>query len=73
MSEPLPVVFVAGLAKGGAKPLTKTAQIRCVGNSVCPPVAAALVRANCADLAAGGAAAPLAAAAGVAAAGVAAE
>lgn len=29
------------------KPLTKTAQIRMCGNSVCPPLAAALVRANC--------------------------
>ncbi len=28
------------------KPLTKTAQIRACGNSVCPPLAAALVRAN---------------------------
>lgn len=28
------------------KPLTKTAQIRCAGNSVCPPVAEALVRAQ---------------------------
>ena len=28
------------------KPLTKTAQIRMVGNSVCPAVAEALVRAN---------------------------
>lgn len=28
------------------KPLTKTAQVRMIGNSVCPPVAAALVRAN---------------------------
>lgn len=28
------------------KPLTKTAQVRAVGNSVCPDVAAALVRAN---------------------------
>ena len=28
------------------KPLTKTAQVRMVGNSVCPQVAAALVRAN---------------------------
>lgn len=33
------------------KPLTKTAQVRMVGNSVCPPVAAAIVAANCADLA----------------------
>jgi len=28
------------------KPLSKTAQVRMVGNSVCPPVAAAIVRAN---------------------------
>jgi DNA (cytosine-5)-methyltransferase 1 len=28
------------------KPLTKTAQVRMVGNSVCPPLAAAIVRAN---------------------------
>lgn len=28
------------------KPLTKTAQIRMCGNSVCPPIAAAIVRAN---------------------------
>jgi DNA (cytosine-5)-methyltransferase 1 len=28
------------------KPLTKTAQIELAGNSVCPPVAAAIVRAN---------------------------
>lgn len=28
------------------KPLTKTSQVRCAGNSVCPPVAEALVRAN---------------------------
>lgn len=33
------------------KPLTKTAQIRMCGNSVCPPVAEALIAANCADLA----------------------
>ncbi len=32
-------------AKGG-KPLTKTAQVRMCGNSVCPPIAEALVRAN---------------------------
>lgn len=32
------------------KPLTKTAQVRMCGNSVCPPLAAALVRANCADM-----------------------
>lgn len=28
------------------KPLTKTAQVKCIGNSVCPQVAEALVRAN---------------------------
>jgi len=32
------------------KPMTKTAQTRMCGNSVCPPVAAALVHANCAQL-----------------------
>lgn len=32
------------------KALTKEQQIRMVGNSVCPPVAEALVRANCPDL-----------------------
>jgi len=31
----------------GGKRLTKTAQVRMAGNSVCPPVAAALVAANC--------------------------
>lgn len=33
--------------------LTKSEKIACVGNSVCPPLAAALVAANCAHLAAG--------------------
>ena len=33
------------------EPLTKTAQVRMCGNSVSPPVAAALVRANLAELA----------------------
>lgn len=32
------------------RPLTKSAQVRMCGNSVCPPLAAALVRANCADM-----------------------
>lgn len=32
------------------KPMTKTAQVRMCGNSVCPPVAAAIVRANCSEL-----------------------
>ena len=30
---------------------TKNTQVSCVGNSVCPPVAAAVVRANCGQLA----------------------
>jgi DNA (cytosine-5)-methyltransferase 1 len=29
------------------RPISKVAQVRMCGNSVCPPVAAALVRANC--------------------------
>ena len=28
------------------KPLSKSAQVRMIGNSVCPPMAAALVQAN---------------------------
>lgn len=32
------------------RPLIKTAQVRMVGNSVCPPLAAALVRANCPEM-----------------------
>ena len=34
------------------RPLSKSDQIACCGNSVCPPLAAALVAANCAHLAA---------------------
>ncbi|MCA1336856.1 hypothetical protein [Pseudooceanicola marinus] len=30
---------------------TKNTQVSCVGNSVCPPVAAAVVKANCGQLA----------------------
>lgn len=41
-----------GVFDGGERrTLTRTAQVRMCGNSVCPPIAAALVRANCADLA----------------------
>jgi DNA (cytosine-5)-methyltransferase 1 len=36
---------------GSRRALTKTAQVRMCGNSVCPPMAAALVAANCNDLA----------------------
>ncbi|NMN73889.1 MULTISPECIES: DNA cytosine methyltransferase [unclassified Rhizobium] len=32
------------------KPFPKNVQVSCVGNSVCPPVAAAIVGANCQDL-----------------------
>jgi DNA (cytosine-5)-methyltransferase 1 len=35
---------------GSIRPLTKTAQVRMCGNSVCPPVAAALARANVPEL-----------------------
>ncbi|HTN63543.1 MAG TPA: DNA cytosine methyltransferase [Devosia sp.] len=38
-------------ADGEIRTLTKTAQVRMCGNSVCPPIAAALVAANCSDLA----------------------
>jgi len=41
-----------GVFDGGeTRSLTRTAQVRMCGNSVCPPIAAALVAANCADLA----------------------
>lgn len=41
-----------GVFEGGERRrLTKTSQVRMCGNSVCPPIAAALVGANCADLA----------------------
>ena len=39
------------------RPLPKSAQVRMCGNSVCPPVAEALVRANCLELAVEGVAA----------------
>jgi DNA (cytosine-5)-methyltransferase 1 len=39
-----PDYIINPIVKG--KPLTKTAQIRMCGNSVCPPLAEALVRAN---------------------------
>ena len=38
-------------ADGTVAPLSKTASIRMCGNSVCPPLAEALVAANCADMA----------------------
>lgn len=39
------------LADGSTVQLTQEVQGRCCGNSVCPPLAQALVEANCADLA----------------------
>ena len=49
---PADYIIEWGIDPSGARvPLTKTAQVRMCGNSVCPPMAAALVRANVADLA----------------------
>jgi DNA (cytosine-5)-methyltransferase 1 len=42
--------FILPLADG--RHLSKAAQVRMCGNSVCPPVAAAIVRANYAERAA---------------------
>lgn len=43
--------FVDAKAPAGEwRPTTKTDQVRLIGNSVCPPVAAAIARANLADL-----------------------
>lgn len=44
-AQGFPLDYVIDRGADG-KPLTKTAQVRMIGNSVCPPVAAALVRAN---------------------------
>lgn len=43
--------IVKGKKRRRGGPLTKTAQIRCCGNSVCPPLAQALVLANLTDAA----------------------
>lgn len=45
-------IIERGVFDGEWRPLTKTAQVRMCGNSVCPPLAAALVRANVPDMAA---------------------
>lgn len=43
--------FIDAKAPAGEwRPTTKTDQVRLIGNSVCPPVAAAIARANLADL-----------------------
>lgn len=44
-------IETGAFADGTRRTLTKTAQVRMCGNSVCPPIAAALVSANCNDLA----------------------
>lgn len=45
-AQGFPADYVIDPIGPSGKPLTKTAQIRMCGNSVCPPLAAALVRAN---------------------------
>lgn len=44
-AQGFPEAYIIDRGEGG-RVLTKTEQVRMVGNSVCPPVAAALVRAN---------------------------
>lgn len=48
-AQGFPSDYVIDRALDG-RAFTKSEQIACVGNSVCPPVAAAIVAANCADL-----------------------
>ena len=49
---PADYIIEWGIDAAGARvPLTKTAQVRMCGNSVCPPLAAALVRANVPEMA----------------------
>ncbi len=45
-AQGFPADYIHDRTAGGKK-LSKAAQVRMCGNSVCPPVAAALVRANC--------------------------
>ena len=45
-AQGFPADYVIDPIGPSGKPLTKTSQIRMCGNSVCPPLAAALVRAN---------------------------
>jgi DNA (cytosine-5)-methyltransferase 1 len=49
-AQGFPESYIIDRGPDGA-PMTKTAQTRMCGNSVCPPLAAALARANCAHLA----------------------
>lgn len=50
-AQGFPLDYIIGDDPAQGLTLTKTAQVRMVGNSVCPPVAAALVRSNIADMA----------------------
>jgi DNA (cytosine-5)-methyltransferase 1 len=49
-AQGFPPDYVIDLLYNG-RPLPKSKQVRACGNSVCPPLAEALVRANCADMA----------------------
>ncbi len=49
-AQGFPVDYVIDGIDVGGRPLTKSQQISCVGNSVCPPVAAAIIAANCGHL-----------------------
>lgn len=51
LAQGFPADYIIGDNPAQGLTLTKTAQVRMVGNSVCPPVAAALVRANLAEMA----------------------
>lgn len=50
-AQGFPADYVIGDDPAQGLSLTKTAQVRMCGNAVCPPVAAAIVRANLAELA----------------------
>jgi DNA (cytosine-5)-methyltransferase 1 len=50
-AQGFPADYIIGDNPAQGLKLTKTAQVRMCGNSVCPPLAEALVRANLADMA----------------------
>lgn len=50
-AQGFPEDYIIGNDPAQGLSLIKTAQVRMCGNSVCPPVAAAIVRANLAELA----------------------
>jgi DNA (cytosine-5)-methyltransferase 1 len=49
-AQGFPESYIIGDKPEQGLKLTKSAQVRMCGNSVCPPLAAALIRANCADM-----------------------